>query len=186
MQVKVQPSFASNDVFVMPEGVRPASPSYLISCNSQTDRKVAVTIEHYVRVTTREEADELVLLQANPTPSEGDVYKYQEVSEGESEFIPGERKGRLTCTTGQLLKEKFLKIGSLESEDNIIVCILTLMLLSKLNCQRLQDPNEELLSITHPTHTLSESTDLLQRHLSIDCVLFFSASFTQFILRYST
>ncbi len=35
VSIKVQPSLASNDVFVMPEGIQSASPSYLISGEGQ-------------------------------------------------------------------------------------------------------------------------------------------------------
>ena len=65
-------------------------------------------MEHHVTASTRKEADDLCFLQADPTPSEG-CYKYQEVSEGRSEFTPGESKGRLTTRRWSM---KFLKIGS--------------------------------------------------------------------------
>ena len=109
--VKVQPGFAPSDVFVMPEGIQSASPSYLISNDGSADRngEATVTMEHHVRVSTREEADNLIFLQADPTPREGRVYKYQQVSEGRSEFTPGENKGRLTT---RHLSQRFLKIGS--------------------------------------------------------------------------
>ena len=111
MRVKVQPGFAPSDVFVMPEGIQSASPSYLISSDSSTDLngEATVTMEHHVSVSTREEADDLLFLQADPTPSEERVYKYQKVSEGRSEFTPGENKGRLTT---RCPSERFLKIGS--------------------------------------------------------------------------
>ena len=109
VRVKVHPGFAPSDVFVMPEGIQSASPSYLISSNSSTDlnREATVTMEHHVRVSTREEADDLCFLQAEPTPSEG-CYKYQEVSKGRSVFTPGENHGRLTS---RCLSEGFLKVG---------------------------------------------------------------------------
>ena len=95
----------------MPEGIQSASPSYLISSDGSAglNGEVTVTMEHHVRVSTREEADNLIFLQADPTPREGRVYKYQEVSEGRSEFTPGENKGRLTT---RHLSQRFLKIGS--------------------------------------------------------------------------
>ena len=110
LRVKVQPGFAPSDVFVMPEGIQSASPSYLISIDSSAglNGEVTVTMEHHVRVSTREEADNLLFLQANPTPSEGRVYKYKKVLEGRSEFTRGENKGKLT--TRQLSK-RFLKVG---------------------------------------------------------------------------
>ena len=72
LEVKVQPGFASSDVFVMPEGVHSASPSYLISNNSSAglNGEVTVTMEHHVRVSSLEEADNLLFLQADPTPGE--------------------------------------------------------------------------------------------------------------------
>ena len=95
----------------MPEGVQSASPSYLISSDGSAglNREATVTMEHHVRVSTREEADDLLFLQADPTPREGRVYKYREVLEGKSEFTPGENKGRLTT---RYLSQRFLKIGS--------------------------------------------------------------------------
>ena len=109
--IKVQPGFAPSDVFLMPEGIQSASPSYLISSDDLAGQNGEVTInmEHHVRVSTKEEADDLLFLQADPTPSEGHVYKYREVSEGRPEFIPGENKGKLTT---KQLATKFLKIGS--------------------------------------------------------------------------
>ena len=114
VRVKVQPSFAPSDVFVMPEGIQSASPSYFISSDSSADLngEITVTMEHHVRVSTREEADDLLFLCAHSSPKRSGsqyLYKYQEVSEGRSEFTPGENKGRLT-TTRQLSNE-FLKIG---------------------------------------------------------------------------
>ena len=106
--VKVQPSFASRDVFVMPEGINSVSPSYLISCES-ANREVTVIMEHHVRVSTKEEANDLIFLQADPTPEEGHVYKYQKVPEGRSEFTPGEIKGKLTT---KKFSKKFYRIGS--------------------------------------------------------------------------
>ena len=110
-RVKVQPGFAPSDVFVMPEGIQSASPSYLISSDSSDglNREATVTMEYHVRVSTREEADDLIFLQADPTPSEGRVYKYREVSDGRSEFTPGENRGRLTT---RHFSSRFLIIGS--------------------------------------------------------------------------
>ena len=108
MGVKVQPGFALSDVFVMPEGIQLASPSYHISSDGSAGRngEITVTMEHHVRVSTSED---LIFLQADPTPDEGHVYKYQEVSEGRSEFTPEDSKGRLTT---RHFSKKFLKIGS--------------------------------------------------------------------------
>ena len=95
--VKVQPGFAPSDVTVMPEGIQSASPSYLISSDGSDGLKgeVTVTMEHHVKVSTREEANDLVFLQADSHPSQSGVYQYREVSDGRSEFTPGENKGRV-------------------------------------------------------------------------------------------
>ena len=108
VEVKVQPCFAPNDVFEMPEGIQSASPSYLISCNSSAglNGEVTITMEHHVRVSTRDEADNLVFLQADPTPGEVGVYKYWEMEK--SVFTANEYKG--TVTIGQW-SAKLLKIG---------------------------------------------------------------------------
>ena len=109
--IKVQPSLAPKDVFVMPEGIQSASPSYLISCES-LNGEVTVSMEHYVRVSTQEEADGLVWLQADSSPKRSDsksVYVYQKVPEGSSEFPFEGNKGRLTMMFTRL--KKFLKIG---------------------------------------------------------------------------
>ena len=107
----MQPGFAPSNVFVMPEDIQSASPSYLISSDGLDglNGEATVTMEHHVRVSTREEADDLIFLQADPTPSEGHVYKYCEVLEGRSEFNPGESNGRLTTRRWSMT---FLKIGS--------------------------------------------------------------------------
>ena len=106
----MQPGFAPSDVFVMPEGIQSASPSYLISsdCSAGLNGEITVTMEHHVRESTREEADDLLFLQADPIPVKGSVYRYRNMSEGRSEFTPGENKGRLST---RHLSERFLKIG---------------------------------------------------------------------------
>ncbi len=110
--IKVQPSFASKDVFVMPEGIQSASPSYLISGEGLTG-EVTLSMEHHVRVSTQQEADDLLFLQADSSPKKSgsiNVYKYQEVQEGGSkaEFTPGGNTGRLTR---RLSKKQFVKVG---------------------------------------------------------------------------
>ena len=113
VSIKVQPSLAPKDVFIMPEGIQSASP-YLISPDSPTslNRAMTITMEHHVRVTTRKEADNLVFLQADSSPkrsASGCVYQYQEVKEGRPEFIPGDCRGRLTV---KRFFRKFLKVGT--------------------------------------------------------------------------
>ncbi len=110
-RIKVQPSFAPKDVFVMPEDIRSVSPSYLISGDG-LNGEVTLSMEHHVRVSTQEEADDLLFLQADSSPKRSGVntvYKYQEVvPKGRSEFTPGGNTGKLTLVTRL---KKFLKVG---------------------------------------------------------------------------
>ncbi|XP_064385255.1 uncharacterized protein LOC135334125 isoform X2 [Halichondria panicea] len=108
--IKVQPSLASKEVFVMPEGIQSASPSYLIS-GEGLNGEVTLSMEHHVRVSTQQEADDLLFLQADSSPKRSgshSVYEYQKIPEGRSEFSPGGNTGRLTL--GTRLKN-FFKIG---------------------------------------------------------------------------
>ncbi|XP_064389781.1 uncharacterized protein LOC135337743 [Halichondria panicea] len=108
--IKVQPSLASKEVFVMPEGIQSASPSYLIS-GEGLNGEVTLSMEHHVRVSTQQEADDLLFLQADSSPKRSgshSVYEYQEIPEGRSKFTPGGNTGRLTL--GTRLKN-FFKIG---------------------------------------------------------------------------
>ena len=111
VSVKVQPSFAPKDVFVMPQGIHSASPSYLITSGSKLDGDVTLTLEHHVRVSTDDDANDLMFLQADTTPQTSDsasVYEYKEVPESRTEFLPGETTGRLTT---RRLSDKFVKVG---------------------------------------------------------------------------
>ena len=113
VEIKVQPSLAPKDTFVMPQDVQSASPSYLFSSESSSnlDREVTVSMEHHIRVLTREEADNLLFLEADSSPkrsASGCTYQFEEVKEGRSEFTPGENKGRLTT---KHVSRKFFKIG---------------------------------------------------------------------------
>ena len=112
VEVKVQPGFAPSDVFVMPEGIQSASPSYLISSEGSADlNEVTISMEHHVGVSTREEASNLVFLQADPVPRQsasGYVYEYQEVSAERSEFTLKENIGRLIV---KALRKKLYKVG---------------------------------------------------------------------------
>ena len=108
--IKVQPSLAPNDVFVMPKDIQSASPSYLIS-GEGLNGEVTLSIEHHVRVSTQQEADDLLFLQADPSPTKSgskSVYEYQKVPNGRSEFTPGGNTGRLIR---HLSKKKFVKVG---------------------------------------------------------------------------
>ena len=108
--VKVQAGFASSDVTVMPEGFQSASPSYLISSDGSDDLQgeITVTMEHHVKVSIREEADNLVFLQADSHPTQSGIYQYQELSDGRSEFTPGGNKGRVRLKS---LRKRFIKVG---------------------------------------------------------------------------
>ena len=113
VSVKVQPSFAPKDVFVMPQGIHSASPSYLITAGSgaELDRDVTLTLEHHVKVSTNDDASDLLFLQADTTSQSSDsasVYEYKEVPEARTEFLPGESRGKLTT---RRFSFKFFKIG---------------------------------------------------------------------------
>ena len=106
VEVKVQPGFAPSDVIVMPEGIQSASPLYLISSEG-VKGEVTVTMEHHVNVSTREEANALVFLQADSHLTQSGVYQYREVSDGRSEFTPGGNKGRVRLKSP---RNKFIKV----------------------------------------------------------------------------
>ncbi len=120
--VSVQPSLAPRDVFVLPEGIVSASPSYLIS-GEGVRGEVTLDVEHHVQVNSREEADGLSFLEADssPTKSSGSLpmYRYKEVPKDRAEFIPGENKGRLKLVTRL---KKFLKVG-LRSRKGTLVSV---------------------------------------------------------------
>ncbi len=108
--IKVQPGLAPKGVFVIPGGIQSASPSYLIS-GEGINGEVTLSMEHHVRVSTQQEANDLVFLQADSSPKivgSKSVYVYREVPDGRSEFNPRENTGRLTR---RLPKKQFLKVG---------------------------------------------------------------------------
>ena len=111
--VKVQPSFAPSDVFVMPQGIHSASPNYLITRSGSTlNRDVTLTFKHHVKVRNEEDANDLTFLHADSSPSRSDsqlsVYEYKEVPEAKAEFLPGENTGKLTT---RRFSNKFVKVG---------------------------------------------------------------------------
>ena len=112
VSVKAQPIFAPKDVIVMPQGIHSASPSYLItSSGSKLDGDVTLTLEHHVKVSSNDDVNDLLFLQADTTPQTSDsasVYEYKEVPEARAEFLPGETTGRLTT---RRLSDKFVKVG---------------------------------------------------------------------------
>ncbi len=119
--IKVQPSLAPNDVFVMPKDIQSASPSYLIS-GEGLNGEVTLSIEHHVRVSTQQEADDLLFLQADSSPKRSgskSIYEWQKVPEGRSEFTPGGNKGTLTMVTRL---KKFFKIGQKKRGYNYFDC----------------------------------------------------------------
>ncbi len=66
------------------------------------------SMEHYLRVSAQQEADDLLSLQAVSSPKRPgskSVYEYQEVPEGRSEFSFGGNTGRLTRI------KRFFKFG---------------------------------------------------------------------------
>ncbi len=109
--VSVQPCLAPKSVFVLPEGVVSASPSYLIS-GKGISGEVILEMEHHVQVSSREEADKLSFFEAELSPTRSSdsepVYRYKEVPKDRTEFTPGENKGRLKLVTRLM---KFFKIG---------------------------------------------------------------------------
>ncbi len=113
VNITVQPSFVDQHVFVLPEGIVSASPSYLITMEGMTGN-VTVIIEAHVSITSREDADNLCFLEADSSPTRsGDrsVYKYSEVPKNNTEFSPGKNKGRLTLSVAVIRIKKFFKIG---------------------------------------------------------------------------
>ena len=113
MEIKAQLSFAPSNVFVMPEGIQSASPSYLVSSegSASLNREVSITMEHFAKLSTTEEANDLVFLQADTLPREtasGHVYEYREVSDKRHEFPTEGNKGILFFRN---LQRKFYKIG---------------------------------------------------------------------------
>ena len=111
--VKVQPSFAPSDVFVMPQGIHSASPNFLITkSGSALNGDVTLTFKHHVNVRNEEDAKDLSFYHADSSPSRSDsqlsVYEYKEVPEAKAEFLPGENTGKLT-TRG--FSNKFVKVG---------------------------------------------------------------------------
>ena len=122
-RIKVQPSFAPKDVFVMPEDIRSVSPSYLISGDG-LNGEVTLSMEHHVRVSTQEEADDLLFLQADSSPKRSgskSIYQYREVQKGRSEFPPGGDTGRLTLSTRL---KNFFKIGRRKRGEYLLLLLI--------------------------------------------------------------
>ncbi len=109
-RITVQPSLAPRGVFVLPEGIASASPAYLITSEGLSG-EATVDMEHHVKVTSRQDADDLSFLEAESSPtrsSDGLVYQYHEVPKDNTEFSPGTNRGRLTLFTRL---KKFFKVG---------------------------------------------------------------------------
>lgn len=110
--VQVQPSLASSDVFVMPQGVHSASPSYLITGSGpELTEGLTLTLEHHANAKTKEDIDDLMFLCADSVPSRSGSkcqYKYSEVPGAKAEFDLKDKKGKLTV---RQFFNKFFKIG---------------------------------------------------------------------------
>ncbi len=167
--IKVQPSLASRDVFLMPEGIQSASPSYLIS-GEGLNGEVTLSMEHHVRVSTQEEADDLLFLQADSYPKRSgskSVYEYQRVQEGRSEFTLGGNTGRLTRC---LSKKQFFKVGHQARVGGECIkkcaCSVSGMLLLQAGMLPASLMTPQNLRVL--TSILSEFTSLLHRQLGTE------------------
>ncbi len=119
--IAVQPSLAPRGVFVLPEGVVSASPSYLIS-GEGVSGEVTLDMEHYVKVSSHEDADNLSFLEADSSPTRsgdsGLAYRYKEVPKDRTEFTPRENKGRLKLVTR--VKKLFIKVGRRSKKGTLV------------------------------------------------------------------
>ena len=110
-----QPAFASNDVFKLPPGVEPASPTYLLSSSQGLNGNMTLKVQHFVKVRTEDDAGILVFLTADSRPSKDSNYHFNQVDSGDPSFKPGNKVG--TISTNQ---SGFWKIGK-----RIGTCIYT-------------------------------------------------------------
>ena len=123
---KAQPAFASGDVFSLPPNIEAASPTYLLSASSEClNGDVTLSIEHFVKVQTEEEAKSLVFLVADSKPIKGAVYHFREVDMGDPIFKPGKRVG--TISTNHF---SFWKLGKKIDKADTIQGTNTLSLIS--------------------------------------------------------
>ena len=111
--IKSRPGFVVKKNCVLPQGVRPASPSYFVSSEesegSKRNGNYVITIEHHAD----EEVQKLVILQADSNPEKSGldyVYNYKAVPKSNTEFLPGENKGKLT-TSHITEPGKFFSVG---------------------------------------------------------------------------
>ena len=66
--------------FILPDGCKPASPPYLITCTPsyEFEKDVAVSLEHYVCLKTEDARKKMVFLSARAQPvRRGGQYQYQ-------------------------------------------------------------------------------------------------------------
>ena len=105
---KAQPAFAAKEVFVLPPGIESASPTYLLSSSSQSlDGNMTLTMEHFVKLQTEDDAKKLVFLNADSSSSSSSsTYHFKQVQSGHPSFKPGKMEG--TISTNQF---GFWKIG---------------------------------------------------------------------------
>ena len=113
---KAQASFAPEDVYVLPEGIKSASPAYLISKTGQDlNGEVTMTIAHHVKVATAEDAKQLTILCAessSETRGSKKIYKFQELtSDNKAHFVTGERHGKLSTSMKHFSLGKLIKVG---------------------------------------------------------------------------
>ena len=105
--LKAQPAFASKDVFVLPSNIEAASPTYLVSSSSEKlNGPMTLTMEHFVKVRSEDDAGNLVFLSAKSDPSQDSTYHFKEVESGYPQFKPGDNVGKIS--TDQL---GFWKVG---------------------------------------------------------------------------
>ncbi len=175
VHITVQPSLAPRDVFVLPEGIASASPSYLISGEGLSG-EVTLSMEHHVQVTSNEDANNLVFLQADPSPKRSgaqNVYKYHEVPVSSSQFTPGENNGILRRPFS---KKQFIKVGFRKTlkklfrgDWQLYVSIILLMLQFQLGLLvSLMTPQSLRVHLLTITSTLLECTSLLHRRLETE------------------
>lgn len=115
--LKAQPAFASEEVFVLPSGVESASPTYLLTSDSESPvGNMTLKMDHFVKVKSEEDRVNLVFLWAKSVPSKDSKYSFQQVHTGDPQFEMNSKAG--TISTNQF---GFWKVGK-KSEGTVIYC----------------------------------------------------------------